>query len=242
MKKLIINADDFGYSRAVNYGILDCFKKGVLTSATLMVNMPGAEHAAEIALEQKELGVGIHLVLTCGKPLISTHKTIVDSDGSFRNQAFYQGSYTIDPEEVAAEWEVQIKRFLSFGLNPTHLDSHHHINTFKDIDQVFLWLAKKYNLPVRHNMDLPNGQISTEKFELSLEKALANEDSLLSIFNDANTLEVMSHPGYLDKAIYTGSSYSYPRLDEVELLTSARTVEWIKQSKEVELATFSDLS
>ncbi|SDD33706.1 hypothetical protein SAMN05421663_10991 [Terribacillus halophilus] len=241
MKKLIINADDFGYSRAVNYGIYDCYQRGVLTSATMMVNMPGAEHAAELAREQKGLGVGIHLVLTCGEPLLSTHKTIVDSDGLFRNLAFYQGSYTIDPEEVEAEWEAQIKRFLSFGLKPTHLDSHHHINAYKDIAQVFLQLAQKYNLPVRHNMELPMGHISTEKFELSLENALADEASLLSIFGDANSLEVMSHPGYLDKVIYTGSSYNYPRLDEVELLTSRRTVDWIKQSQQVELATFSDI-
>ncbi|MFP7478226.1 chitin disaccharide deacetylase [Terribacillus saccharophilus] len=239
MKKLIINADDFGYSRAVNYGILDCYQNGILTSATMMVNMPGAEHAVLLAKENQNLGVGIHLVLTCGEPLLPTHKTIVDSNGSFRNLAFYQGSYTIDREEVEAEWQAQIERFLSFGLTPTHLDSHHHINTYKEIDEVFLELANKYDLPVRHNMKLPVGYASTEKFEVSLEKALANENSLLEIFGDADTLEVMSHPGYLDKAIYTGSSYNYPRLDEVELLTSSKVVDWIKQSKSVELGTFA---
>lgn len=242
MKKLIINADDFGYSRAVNYGILDCYQNGILTSATMMVNMPGAEHAAALAKEHQNLGVGIHLVLTCGEPLLTTHKTIVDSIGSFRNLAFYQGSYTIDREELKAEWQAQIERFLSFGLTPTHLDSHHHINTYKDVDGVFLELADKYGLPVRHNMKLPAKYVSTDKFELSLEKALADEDSLLEIFGDADSLEVMSHPGYLDKAIYTGSSYNYPRLDEVELLTSSKVVEWINQSKTIDLATFTHIS
>ncbi|QXE02463.1 chitin disaccharide deacetylase [Terribacillus sp. DMT04] len=239
MKKLIINADDFGYSRAVNYGIIDCLEDGVLTSATMMPNMPGAEHAAVLAKAHKQLGVGIHLVLTCGKPLLPTHNTIVDSHGLFRNLAFYQGSYTIDADEVEAEWEAQIERFLSFGLTPTHLDSHHHINTYNGINKVFLRLAKKYDLPVRHNMQLPSGQIATDKFEPSLEKALANEEALLAIFGDAETLEVMSHPGYLDKAIYTGSAYNYARLDEVELLTSKRVIDWLTHSQEVELVSFA---
>jgi chitin disaccharide deacetylase len=242
MKKLIINADDFGYSRAVNYGIIDCFQYGVLTSTTMMPNMPGAEHAAVLAKAHKDLGVGIHLVLTCGKPLLTTHNTIVDNNGLFRNLAFYQGAYTIDADEVEAEWEAQIERFLSFGLTPTHLDSHHHINMYNEIDDVFLWLAKKYDLPVRHNMQLPERQTSTDKFELSLEKALANEEALLAIFGENETLEVMSHPGYLDKAIYTGSSYNYPRLDEVELLTSKRVIDWITHSQEVELVSFAHAS
>ncbi|MFP7494341.1 chitin disaccharide deacetylase [Terribacillus saccharophilus] len=241
MKKLIINADDFGYSRAVNYGIIDCFTDGVLTSATMMTNMPGAEHAAALAKEHRGFGVGIHLVLTCGEPLLKSHKTIVDSDGLFRNLAFYQGTYSIDRAEVKTEWEAQIERFLSFGLTPTHLDSHHHINTHKVMNDVFLELAEKYSLPVRHNMKLPNGIASTDQFELSLEKALADEDSLLEIFGDAETLEVMSHPGYLDKAIVTGSSYNYPRLDEVELLTSPKTVGWVEQSQKVRLVTFADI-
>ena len=69
MKKVIINADDFGYSSAVNLGIITSHKKGILTSTTLMANMSGCDEAIMLAKENPNLGVGCHLVLTCGKPL-----------------------------------------------------------------------------------------------------------------------------------------------------------------------------
>lgn len=57
MTKLIINADDFGFTEATNYGIIDCFNKGVLTSTTIMANMPGFNHAIKLAKEYQNLGV-----------------------------------------------------------------------------------------------------------------------------------------------------------------------------------------
>ena len=115
MKKLIINADDFGYSRAVTYGILDSYKTGILTSTTMMMNTEATEHAAETAKENPELGVGVHLVLTFGKPLLNTHKTIVDEGGNFRKLSIYEnGNFEIDLEEVYKEWRAQIEKFLSY--------------------------------------------------------------------------------------------------------------------------------
>lgn len=66
MKKVIINADDFGYSAAVNAGIIKAYQDGVLTSTTLMANMSGRDGAIQLAKENQGLGVGGHLVLTCG--------------------------------------------------------------------------------------------------------------------------------------------------------------------------------
>lgn len=67
MPRFIINADDFGYSRGVNYGIIDAHTDGIVYSATMMVNMPGAQHAVSLAKEHPELQIGIHLTLTCGR-------------------------------------------------------------------------------------------------------------------------------------------------------------------------------
>src|SRR5699024_3337774 len=69
MKRIIINADDFGYSRAVNWGIIDAHAEGLLTSTTLMTNMPAAEHAFKLGHAHENLGIGVHLTLTCGRPL-----------------------------------------------------------------------------------------------------------------------------------------------------------------------------
>lgn len=115
--------------------------------------MPGTNHAAQLAKENPDLGVGVHLVLTCGRPLLDGHKTLVDADGNFRKLAFYKGTFNIDLDELYREWKAQIEKFLSLGLEPTHLDSHHHINSYGQNYTVFLELAKEYNLPVRNNMD-----------------------------------------------------------------------------------------
>ncbi|MCP3030942.1 chitin disaccharide deacetylase [Halobacillus sp. A1] len=248
MKKLIINADDFGYSRGVNYGIIDSHTTGVLTSTTFMANMPGRDHAAELAREHPSLGVGIHLVLTCGRPILDGHQTIVDTKGNFRRLNFYQGAFTIDYDEVYAEWKAQIEKFLSYGLVPTHLDSHHHINSFGEIPEVFLTLAKEYDLPVRNNMGeailkklREEGTKTTDAFSILIETALKDEKSLDHLFGNQETVEVMAHPAYLDKKLMSTSSFTYPRVDEVEFLTDQDRVELIQSRKDFKLATFKDL-
>ena len=70
MTKLIINADDFGLSEAVNYGIISAHKTGVVTSTSTMANMPGFEHAMELLKENKKLGCGVHLTMSCYLSLI----------------------------------------------------------------------------------------------------------------------------------------------------------------------------
>ncbi|MFP7171300.1 chitin disaccharide deacetylase [Terribacillus sp. FSL K6-0262] len=241
MKKLIINADDFGYSRAINFGIIDCFQHGVLSSATLMTNMPGAAHAAELAKQNQDLGVGVHLVLTCGNPILKNHRTIVDVDGKFRKLSFYESAFNIELDEVYDEWKAQIERFLAFGIKPTHLDSHHHINTYEGIREVFVRLAEEYRLPVRKNMEYSIRLRHPDRFEYYVEQILQDEVSIAKAFSNADTVEVMCHPGYIDKSVTEGSSYVYPRLDELELLTSDKVKQVLSNCKDVKLATFKSI-
>ena len=77
MRKLIVNADDFGFSEAVNHGILKAMEDGIVTSTSIMANMPGFAHAAALYHEHPDMAVGVHLNLTCYRPLLSTHKTLV---------------------------------------------------------------------------------------------------------------------------------------------------------------------
>lgn len=88
MKKVIINADDFGYSRGINYGIIDSHRLGILTSTTIMAGMPGFDHAVQLAKENPKLGIGVHLTLTCGYPLLKDYQTIVDENGKFKHLSF----------------------------------------------------------------------------------------------------------------------------------------------------------
>lgn len=243
MKKLIINADDFGYSRAVNYGVIDAYTLGALTSCTIMVNMPGFEHAISLAKCHPQLGVGIHLVLTCGAPLIDGHQTIAKPNGDFYKIADYKKGLAVDPNEVYLEWRAQIERFLERGLKPTHLDSHHHINAFKDILPVFIKLAQEYQLPVRNNFNSAQTQhlITTDYFESDM-RILANQKALHALFSQYNSVEIMTHPAYLDQSVWVGSSYNIQRIDELALLIQRQIKDNIRQLPNVLAVSYLNLA
>ncbi|MFB1050984.1 chitin disaccharide deacetylase [Paraliobacillus sp. JSM ZJ581] len=244
MLKLIINADDFGYSRAVNYGIIDAHEQGVLTSTTLMTNMPGAGHAYELGRKHTTLGIGVHLTLTCGKPLLSDHTTLVDVDGNFKKLYQYQGKFHIDQDELYREWKAQIEAFYRSGLLPTHLDSHHHINSLEPMIPVFIRLAKEYKLPVRNNIkdkSMLEGVVTTDVFEYNPEVMLADAKTIHKKYAGAGTIEIMCHPAYLDKSLMDNSSYATPRLDELYTITAPHTKEKLQSTNNFNLINYNDL-
>lgn len=245
MKKLIINADDFGYSRAVNYGIIDAHTEGVLTSTTFMTNMPGADHAYELGKKHPSLGIGIHLTLTCGKPILKNHQTLVDMNGNFKKLHHYQKLFHIDPDELYSEWKAQIEAFLHAGLKPTHLDSHHHVNNLEPILPIFIRLANEYKLPVRNNFkkqDTVNKLLTTDLFEYNPETLLADNQTILNQYKDVETVEIMCHPAYLDKSVMDHSSYAMPRIEELAALIHPDTKEKLFKSGHFKLITFRDLN
>lgn len=225
MIKLIVNADDFGLSRGVNYGILDSYLYGIVNSTTMMMNMVGTEHAIQLAKNNPELRVGIHLVLTGGKPLTENVPSLVGEDGYFKSLSQLNNGKDISLVELEKEWTAQIERFISSGLRPTHFDSHHHVHTLKELQPVVQKLSETYGLPVRRNggkaiegaasfSDLSlidfYGEGVTESYFTNLSARI--EDGL--------TVEIMCHPAYLDHVLLNGSSYNVKRLIELEILTT----------------------
>ena len=100
MTKLIVNADDMGLCEAVNYGILCAHQKGIVTSCTLMAGMPGFEHAVGLLKANPKLGVGVHLTLSAGTPVLQTHQTIRDEKGCFFRYVSDQKVAEFDLEEI----------------------------------------------------------------------------------------------------------------------------------------------
>ena len=86
MSKLIVNADDFGYCEAVNYGIISAHRNGIVTSTTIMANMPGFDHAVNLLKKNKDIGCGVHMTLSCNKPLNNKFKSLVDENGMFHRR------------------------------------------------------------------------------------------------------------------------------------------------------------
>jgi predicted glycoside hydrolase/deacetylase ChbG (UPF0249 family) len=199
MKRLIVNADDFGAGRGINRGITEAHRSGIVTSTSLMVDMPGCEEAAWIATTLPRLSVGLHVVLT-------------NEDGS---PSIDLG----DGERCRAELRRQLHRFERLvGEPPTHLDSHHNVHRDARLLPSFLEVAAKCRLPlreyspVRYRPDFygqwDNGETHLELVDTaSLVHRLANVSP--------GVTELGCHPGYV--ASDFRSSYSGER--EAELRT-----------------------
>ena len=153
--RLIVNADDYARTPEVARGIRQAHRRGIVTSTTAMMNMPGAGQDLHLALgECPRLGLGVHLVLTSGRPLSSPSRvpSLVDGDGNFRPlERFLAGLDSVRVGEVEAEWRAQVGRFHAVADRlPDHLDSHHHSSYFtEDLFRLMLVLAREYGCPIR---------------------------------------------------------------------------------------------
>ena len=108
IKKLIVNADDFGLSEGVCLGILKAHRDGILTSTTCMMNMENIEKYLEMTKAYPNLGLGVHLNITVGKPL--TKVSFIDEKGNFKSRDTYKNREAIVlQEELYQEWKAQIE-------------------------------------------------------------------------------------------------------------------------------------
>ncbi|WP_227862948.1 carbohydrate deacetylase [Clostridioides sp. ES-S-0049-02] len=149
MTKIIINADDFGYCEAVNYGIISAHNNGIVKSTSMMANMPGVEHGVKLLKENRDLNCGVHMTLSCGRPLLSNLKTIVDKECFFIRRITDEIIKKMDYDEIYEELCAQIERVKELGIDISHLDSHHHIHTLVNLKPVIEKIVNKYNLPIR---------------------------------------------------------------------------------------------
>lgn len=242
MCKMIINADDFGYCRAVNYGIIDAHVNGILTSTTLLTNTPGFKHAAALAKDCPSLGVGLHLNIALGQPL-TNGSTLTGTDGYFIKPGHLPSSHTYLPEDIQSELEAQYQSFVeAMGQKPTHLDSHLFTTDSNPVMAAAARaLALKYRLPLR-NQDIPGFphvdfiQFRTYHREPGLSYVYDNIDDISS----KPYVELMSHPAYLDSFLLHSSSYNLQRLEELDFLVSSKTKEMVKEYS-IELINYSEL-
>jgi predicted glycoside hydrolase/deacetylase ChbG (UPF0249 family) len=210
--------------------------------------------------------MGVHLVLTMGRPILPHEKTssLTDENGNFfKYTPFVEHLSRLNIDEVKAEWRSQIKAFVqAAGRKPTHLDSHHHSSFFSpELLHAMLELAKEYDCPIRLPFTEPvtntelirtSNQASDliEKFNprrpdtfvVDFYDEGATYEQLLSIINGLNdgTSEIMCHPGYVDDAFANESVYNYQRERELKILTDPSIKEAV-QANNIELITFADL-
>lgn len=155
MKRLIVNTDDYGHSPGISEGIRQGHLEGIITSTSAMMNRPLA--AADLTVAARScpnLGIGVHLVLTVGKPVLSSEKltTLIDNQGNFLNLPVLTDHLnSIDLDQVWAEWNAQVEKFIRhYGRNPDHLDSHHHCSYFSPgLFECMIRLAEQLKCAIR---------------------------------------------------------------------------------------------
>jgi len=149
--KLIINADDLGFSPIVNQTIYELHNLGQLSSTSLVVNMPASQLALDEIKDYPDLRVGIHLNLTKGKPISpqTMIPSLVKRSGYFYHPAlFYPRAIVgaISPHDVETECRAQIEFAMKAGLGPSHLDSHNHWHILPHLFRIVQKLALEYNI------------------------------------------------------------------------------------------------
>ncbi|QQS46243.1 MAG: polysaccharide deacetylase family protein [Acidobacteriota bacterium] len=155
-KVLMVHADDIGMSHSVNVATIEAFKKGMVTSGSIMVPCPWFPEIAAYAREHPELDLGLHLTLTSEwkylrwRPVAPPDKVkgLLDEEG-YMWRSERQTAMKATPREIETELRAQIDRALAFGIKPTHLDTHMGtLYTRRDFFEVYTRLGKEYGIPV----------------------------------------------------------------------------------------------
>jgi hypothetical protein len=265
-RRLIVNADDLGLTPGVNQGILEAHQRGILTSTTVMINLPDAEAGIRL-LQHKapRVGIGLHLNLTTGRPVLPPEQipSLVGADGLFPYNADDPLACldSMNADEAVAEIHAQFERFVQIaGRKPDHLDSHHHaLYYFPAGLSTLLELSRAHNLPIRAGWEwLTNAACTGPRYD-ALRQMLAdtpasfwpdcfearfydmgataeNLRNLLINLPDGVT-ELMCHPAYND---HIQQRYAAQREVELAVLTDLSLRPLVAEQR-IDLITFADL-
>jgi chitin disaccharide deacetylase len=246
-RRLIVNADDFGRSPGISRGIVAAHQRGIVTSTTLMVNLPWSEGAAALLGTVPALAVGLHLNLCYGTPvapdvpsLLEPGTTVFQRDETALRQAMRS-------EDVERELLAQLARFETLtGRLPDHIDSHRHLHLWPRVYEPLVRIARERDLPVRgydgeHAARLRSAGVArSDRCLVDFYGAgQVTVDTLARIIRalPAGINELMCHPGFDDDAL-SDSSYRIEREAELRSLSDPG-IRALLASEGVELVTFA---
>lgn len=263
-KQLIVNADDFGLSRGVNRGIMKAHLQGIVSSASIMVTMPGFQDAVQWAKSVPSLGIGFHFNLSYGKPLSPAHEvpSLVDEDGNFHKMKLSNPPHW-EKDDVEKELILQWAQVKTSGIAITHLDSHHYIQRIPTVYPAYSQLAQEEGLPMRQTFQFEQGYnyeeyepIHSEKHTLPKDHPYTTDTFIGDIYFRNKSVENLSehlthlkkgvteincHPGYVDDELKKLSAWTSYR--EMELKTLIHpNLKQVLQQNQIELITFKDLA
>ena len=167
VRRLIVNADDFGLSSGVNRAVAQAHDRGILTSATLMANGQAAPEAMQIASCRPGMSVGCHVQLVDGTPLSSSLEinTLVDPVGNFSTGfsrfAFAALRGKIDPVQVELEATAQMRKLAAAGIKLSHFDTHKHVHILPSVLRPILRAAQACGIGAVRNPFTPAAALAS---------------------------------------------------------------------------------
>lgn len=264
MRRLIVNADDFGLTPGVNRAVIEAHTSGIVTSATLMANMPAFNEAVALAKAHPQLGTGLHFNLTQGRPLAPPHlvRSLLNQEGEFLGTSTKLAARWLSGQlqraEVIFELRAQIEALLNAGLTITHVDSHKHAHVLPPIMAALSETLGDYSI---HALRLPRERVqwsaalaSPKVFKQSLTATALGSLSGYPTRSNSPTLQTtdvfygVAQTGFWSKAwlldllaqLPVGSSelMCHPGYDD-GALRHAQTR--LRASREIELRLLTDL-
>lgn len=249
MKRLLIRADDLGFSEGTNYGIEKAVRHGVIRSVGLMPNMLAARHGFEL-IRDLDVCVGQHTNICVGRPLTDPAKipSITQPNGEFRSSRDYRTAQEdfVVLDEVVLEIEAQYQRFVALtGRQPSYFEGHAvaSANFFKGLEIV----------AERHGLDYLALSLGPAPILFGKAQLYFHMDSMKPDYDPFASLKhcvehahedavemFVCHPGYLDAYILEKSSLTIPRALEAAMCSAPETRTYL-QAQQVELVTYDDL-
>lgn len=249
MKKLLVRADDLGYSEAYNYGLARGVKSGILRSVGVMANMEWAEHGVRL-LDGTDVTFTVHANICQGRPLTdpSLIPSLVGENGEFKDKELYRAAKEdfVVLEEVVREVEAQYLRLVELtGKKPYMIEGH--AVPSANFNRALAIVAEKYGVesmkldpnrgPMIHNtvmkFSMDSGNADYVPFE-SLKKA-----AMLPQKDDECALMIL-HPGFVDEYVRTTSYIVLQRAQEVAMAINPEVPKWCEEN-DVHLMTYKEL-
>lgn len=234
-RRLIVNADDCNLTPGVTRGILLAHDRGIVTSTTVLINLPLEEATVRELQRRRNLGVGLHLNVTLGNPLtkLSHVSSLVKREGRFQRPAEYFKKMP-SAKEVLREYEAQTRLFEKrFGRKPDHLDTHHHLHDHPPFFSAISEVARRWKIPIRRSRifqlsesaKVLRGLKTTDYLFGNLEAhSFWQPEPFLGIIRNLpeGTSEIACHPGFCDRQLREISSFQEAREKELKLFSDRR--------------------
>lgn len=271
VRRLIVNADDFGRSHAINQAVVRAHREGILTSASLMVNGAAAGEAVELARQNPRLGVGLHVTLVCGTSALKPKEIpgLIDDSGNFGGNPVATGlryfcRRSLGPQ-LEREMQMQFEKFRATGLALDHVNGHLHFHLHPVIFDALMRRARDWGITHFRltrdsfglNLRLAPGRLfyrashalifswlTRRAQRLLRERGITHASAVFGLLQDGRVDE--NYVSRLIPALPAGDSelYSHPSLDEFSHEVDALISPRVKsliQEHRVQLIRYQDL-